>query len=640
MQLKSREILNIPLNDIWKLSNIEYTVTYEDNVTVNNTVKDLIFNRYCWELFSLNPNTPITSICDLRTFLNGTYFNFDTHYKFLEIIFKHICLNNNLEHYYQKEPLLKRTYEVVNLIFNDIVNRVSDSVTTIDATDFVSLINSKEIKEIHDSLKPNPVSIENAYKSIKKHMQTIDSDNNFVKAYRSKSINENQANQCIGPRGFVTDLDRTVFKQPILNGFIRGMGNLYEIMTESRTAAKSLNASDTQIKTSEYASRRIQLLTMSVNNVEPGDCGSTEYLDMFISKDALPNMKGKYYFNPDTNQLDYIRGDEAHLVGSIVKLRTIFGCKVTNPANVCTVCLGKVAQNFKENSNLGYTMTSYLMEKLTQSILSTKHLTHSVKKAVIKLTGDANKYFYTNEQNNIHFNPDLDTSSLVFILPNNRLSKLVDVLNLPHSNISLTKVGELETIGIRNLNLKTVLTETVNISYKDRMSIITKEFLNYIRSTNIEADSRGNFIINMSKFDKTLPIFHNPLKETNVILFVNKIASMIETTKFKATDPYEKFISLFNAVIEQLNCNMSVIEILVYATTTYNSFNKDYGLGRCSVHPNSEGKTALFRYRSLSGLLVYEKQLKEILGQPVETFSDFKRLPHPMDILFTPGKMG
>jgi len=638
MQLKARDIYSISLKDIWDISDTLYEVTYEDNTVIQNTKKDIIFNRYCWETLSMYPNTPITKVCDIKTFLGEGYFNFDTHIKFLEGIFKHTCSVNKLEHYFQKESLLKRVYEVVNLIYNDIVNKVSDCVATIDATDFVNLVNTKDIVDIHSAIKPTPESIENSYRSIKRYMQTTDSTNNFVKAYRSKAINENQANQCIGPRGFVTDLDRTVFKQPIVNGFIRGMGSLYEIMTESRTAAKSLNASDTQIKTSEYASRRIQLLTMSVRNVEPGDCGSTEYFDMFINKDALANMKGKYYLRPDNGQLDYIRGDESHLVNEIVKIRTIFGCKVHNPANVCTVCLGKVAQNFKENSNLGYTMTSYLMEKLTQSILSTKHLTHSVKKSVIKLTGDANKYFYTNEHNNIYFNPDLDLTGIYFILPNNRLSKLVDVLNLPHNNISLTKVGELETIGIKNMKLKTPIIESINISYKDRYSIITKEFLTFIKSIEIESDSRGNFIIDMSKFPKDEPIFHNPLKETNVILFVNKIASMIETTKLKSTDPYEKFITLFNAVTEQLSCNMSIIEVLVYATTTYNSYNADYGLGRLSLHPNSEGKTSLFRHRSLSGLLVYEEQLKELLSQPVEIFDNKQRLSHPMDVLFVPGK--
>ncbi|NYW24437.1 hypothetical protein, partial [Escherichia coli] len=153
-----------------------------------------------------------------------------------------------------------------------------------------------KIEEIHKNIIPIPESVDESYKKIKNYLYTTpNTHNRFIKAYRSKSVNENQANQCIGPRGFITDLDRTVFRQPVLNGFIRGMGNLYELIIESRTAAKSLNANNTHIKTSEYASRRIQLLSMPVQYVADVDCGSTEYFSIFVTKDNIANLKGKYY---------------------------------------------------------------------------------------------------------------------------------------------------------------------------------------------------------------------------------------------------------------------------------------------------------------------------------------------------------
>ena len=66
--------------------------------------------------------------------------------------------------------------------------------------------------------------------------------------------------------------------------------------------------------------------------------------------------------------------------------------------------------------------------------------------------------------------------------------------------------------------------ETVDISYRDRQSIITRPLLEYIKNTTLESDSRGNFVIPLENFDKRQPIFYNPLKETNIISFVNKIA--------------------------------------------------------------------------------------------------------------------
>lgn len=633
MALTVRDIFQLPRQAVWTALQDDQIVIYEDQVEVRNTHKELIFNRYCYDLFQFYPQTPITSVCDVRHIIGDGYYNADTHIKLLETIFKHICEHNQLHYYHQKEPLLKAVFQIVNTLFNEVVHRASASVSTIDATDFVNLMNTEQIKKTHTNLRPTPESIDRAYKEIKQYVNNGEIQNRFVNAYRSKAINENQANQCIGPRGFVTDLNRKVFRKPVLNGFIRGMGNLYELITESLTAAKSLNASDTQIRTSEYASRRIQLLTMSVTGVDIRDCGSTEYFELFLSQSLLENMKGKYYVKED-GQLDYLRGDETHLLDKNIKIRTTFGCHAHDPSKICTVCLGKISENFKENSNLGYTMTAFLMEKLTQAILSTKHLTHSVKKALIQLSGAANKYFYADEENNIYLNKDLDLTGLQLILPNSRLSKLVDALNLPHTNIALDKIGELEVIGIRDTKQKSPVSESVDISYRDRMSIITKQLLLYIKSVKTEADSRGNFVIPLDRFPKDMPIFHNPLKETNIISFVNRIASMIETTKDKVFDPHEKLMNIFTAVIEQFKCNMSVIEVIVYATTTQNVFNHNYRLGRNSPHMRVESKAPLFRSRSLSQLLIFEEQSKEILNNAPILFSNVNRMDHPSDVLF------
>lgn len=636
MEINSRQLLLLSRKDVWNLPEEAIVVTYEDDVVVTNTKKDVIFNRYCWDTVLYYPKTRLVSKLDVKTMLDGSFFNGDTHIQLLERVFKQVCLDYNIHEYKYKEPVLKLIYGTVNLIFNELVNRVSDHVTTIDATDFVNLINDEEITSIRDDFKPIPEYVDKSYKRIKTYVNDKSVSNRFVAAYRSKAINENQANQCIGPRGFVTDLDRTVFKLPISNGFIKGMGNLYELITESRTAAKSINANSSQIQTSEYASRRIQLLTMSITGVDTVDCGSTEYYDMLLSANMLENMKGIYYLDKKTNTLKYFTGDEEHLVDTVVSIRTALGCKASDPTKICTTCLGKISENFKENSNIGYTTTSYLMEKLTQSILSTKHLTHSVKKSLITLEGIANKYFYTNKENNIFFNKELELTGLQLILPNNRLSKLTDVLSLQHTNISLTKIGELDIISIKDTNHKTPITETATISYRDRCSIITKELLNYIKSVEMTSDSRGNFIIPLDNYNKEEPVFNNPLKESNIISFVNRIASMIETVKDKQSDPYERLFNLFYIVTDQLKCNFTIIQTILYATTTYNSFNNNYRLGRDSVHPKCESNTVLFRHRSVGQLLVYEHQSDELINNTMYLFNSKNRLSHPMDVLFKP----
>jgi hypothetical protein len=639
------KILEHSVQSIWEIDDKTYSVQYSDNVILNQSKNSIIFDRYCWDLFLLYPNTPIPSSCSVVSVIGSEVYSFDTHIKLLERIFKTICDYNNIVQYKDKEPLLKQVYNIVNAIYNEVVQRASSSVTTIDAIDFVEVINDNKIKEIHSSITSKPESVDACYKQIKQRLREFPPGNRFVQAYRSKAINENQANQCIGPRGFVTDLDRTVFRQPVVSGFIRGMNSLFEMMAESRTAAKALNANDTHIQRSEYASRRMQLLSMSVETIVNGDCGSTEYLELLVDQSILENIIGKYYLDEETHTLKYIKGNEQHLLGKSLKLRTALGCRHTNRHQICTTCLGKISENFKENSNLGYSFVAYLMEKLSQSILGTKHLTHSVKDSGIVLDGLANKYFYVKGFNNLYFNHNTDLSNLYMLLPTSDLNKLVDVINMKHTNIALNKIGELEDITLITKRGNESKPDTVYIGYRDRKCVLTKPLLEYIKEVGLTPVDRGNYIVSLAKFNKEYPVFHNPLKETNIVSFVDSMASAIEgidpvksggTKKDKGEDPKEKLVRLFNMILDRNKCNLSILEVIVYATTAFNLYSNNYRHARNSMHGLSVPKSTIFRHRSISQLFVFEEQIKEIIAHPNVAFSSVNRQRHPMDVLFAP----
>lgn len=633
--LTAKQILAMPRMDTFNIPTGKYEVTYDDNVTLLVPSPLIIFNRYIWDMFTLFPQTPITSKLCVTNFTQKEGYNGDTHRQVMEDVFKHICDHNKLESYDQKDPLLRMIYQIIDHLQNEVLSMISPHVGTINAMDFIEVVNDPEIVEIHQNLKPTPESVERAYKSIRSYVSNTATNNRFAKAYRAKSINDNQANQCIGPRGFNTDLDRTVFRTPINSGFIRGMGNLYEIMVEGCTAAKSLNASGSHIQTSEYTSRRIQLLTMPVTGVVYGDCGSQEFWEVVITPQNIDNLKGIYYIN-DAGQLDHIRGDETHLYQRLTKLRTALGCQHHDPSKICSTCLGRTSLNFLDNSNVGYTTVAHLMEKLTQAILSTKHLTHSVKKSMISLSGLALKYFYVTESGDLFIRPEVDLTGIQVILPNAKVSKLIDVLNLQHTNVALSKIGELDQIVIKDNKHKTPLVEKINIAYKDRNCVITKAFLDYIKTIEIESDPRGNFVISLDRFNKELPIFNNPLKETNIINFVNRVAGIVETNKDKITDPYEKLELLMNTVHEKFKCNLTVLQVIIYATTAFNPMGGNFRLGRNSPVKACETRYNLFRHRSFSGLAVYQEQMEELVSRPTSTFTPGNREPHPMSVFVAP----
>ena len=638
--ITAREITNLQRQVVWQLPALKYKVTFDNGEVVKMRLKDVIFNRYIWELFILAPQSvQILPAHSITSFINedNAYYA-DTHMRMLEVVFKHIITSLGIKRYSEKEPYLYCIYNIVDYIQNEIVESVADSVSTIDAVDFVDVINRPEIVGIHKALQPNPESIEAAYKAIKTFMVNDKTSNRFVKAYRAKAINENQANQCIGPRGLISDLDRTVYRRPVMNGFIRGMGSLYEMMVESCTAAKSLNASGSHIQTSEYTSRRLQLLSMIVNGVVFGDCGSTEYMRIVVTAQNIECLRGKYYLLQD-GTLGVIDGTEVHLHDKIVQIRTTLGCKHHDSTKVCSVCLGEMSGNFEESSNVGYTVTAFLMEKMTQAILSTKHLTHSVRKSFIRLEGLAVKYFYPTENGDLMFHPDLNLTGLQLILPNSKVGKLVDVLSLQHTNIGLSKIGELEEIIIRDMKHKSPISEKFYVSYKDRPSVLTRYLLEYIKGCDMQSDPRGNFVIPLDGIDKSQPIFNNPLKETNIVSFVNRISSIIELNKDKIVDPYQKLDLLFNTTLEKFKCNIFVLEVLIYSTTVYNAPNGNYRLGRGSPVSQTESKFTIFQNRDFSALGAYEKQMTAIKDSPLSVFNPNGKQTHPMSVFFIPQHM-
>ena len=637
MKLTSNDIFKMSRDGVWGLPKGVYEVTYSDGVTLRNHNQAIIFDWYCWRLFELYPDTGIPSTCSVLSTIGDKNFTQGTTIKCLETIFNYICFTNRVHYYKDKEPLLKLVYVTSNMIFNEIVHNVSNYVNTIDAVDFLELMDNEEVTTIFSEMQPFPDSIDRTYKKVRKFMNDNKyHKNKFIQAYTSKSVNENQANQCIGPRGFVTDLDRTVFKQPILNGFIRGMGNLYEVLTESRTAAKSLNASENNIRTSEYASRRMQLVAMSVLGVENQDCGSTNYLELVVTEKYLPNLKGVWYKINRDDKLKYITGDEKELIGETILMRSAFGCLTKDRSKICTKCLGRISENFKENSNIGYLMTAYLMAGVTQNILSTKHLTKSVSKMEIELEGNSLKYFRVTEDNLLSFRKELDLSNHSLILSSTRLTKLIDALSLNHSNIQLNRIGELDSVTIRNNTKLTPVQDTINVSFKGRESSITKELLKYIRKTGYTVDGRGYFIIPLDNWNKDDPIFENQMKEKNIVAFVNKLSSLIEVTAKSKDTLEEHFFKVCDLVFDNFDCNISALQTIVYGTTSYNEGDNNFRLSRFSPIAKPSNRTLLFRNRSMSQLFVYQSQTEEILGYPEIIFNNIYRSNHPLDVLFTP----
>ena len=634
--LKARNILNMSRYDLWKLPFGSYDVIFEDGVTQEMSVQSIQLDRYCWEMYLLYPDAIIKHHCSSTNVVGDGYFNGKVISSVLERIFKDLCLQKNIRSYIDKEPMMKMALEVENLIFNELAQNISQFNTTIRSEHIIDLVNSDEVQEIQGRINGTPDSIDRSYRELGRFYRSTEMRNPLVDGIRYGAVNQSQGNQIIGSPGFISDLDRKVFPKPVLTGFGMGMSLLYDMLIETRTAAKANIASSQSIRDTEWASRRFQQLTMSVEYAIVGDCGSTQLEPMAVKEAYLQNYRGVWYSEEEHGELKCMEGNEKHLDGNIIYVRTPFGCKLPNRHNICTTCLGKTFENLKPNTNIGYTAAGGFMKDVSQKRLSFKHLVESVSGNNLALSEAASEYFYLGEGSAIYVRDDIDLSDLNIVLDGTKLIKLTDAIHVKETDIPMSRMGDLEIVHITNSDES--LNYAVRIASGDREANITKHLLDYIKSVDFETNRRGNYSVPLREWDTSVPMFEIPLKEEDLGQFLSLLESYVEGTvtggkgrTFK--QHFEEFVKL---IFDSSKCNISVLFVLGYALTVNDLDNRDYRLARNSSNINYAKASEIFLNRSMSQFLVYQDQLRPLYREAPTLFNHNNRQKHAMDVLFFP----
>lgn len=612
--MSSRELLNIPRVEVYSLPKGDYVITYEDGVTTVVPQEYLEFDRCFWDLYHYFPNTPIVSQGTIASVIGDGYYNGSTIEKICNVIYKHICEYNDLRRYSSKEELSRGVYIAFNNFFNEFILNASPSQATVDITDFVNFVKLPAMQEIKKHYDNSPESINNAYKLVRSIVRGGEYESNLVDSSRCDSARYSSFIQCVAPRGRVTDLDRSVYPIALNEGFVHGLHSLYEIAAESRTAAKALNAAGNSIRKSEYASRRFQLLAMSVESAIFGDCRSTDYMDVIMNEKYLKAFIGKWYVVEEGDVLKDIKGNETHLLGKLIKVRHTFGCQLPNRHHVCTVCLGRISENIKENTNLGIKVAQYFMKDVTQGILSLKHNVKSVDGGDLNFDNETDAVFRSNRFNEILIRdiPNLKDYSLV--IDGQKLYKLGDVLSVESDSIPMVSIGSTTHVGLIDKDGKVV--GEYCIAEEDMPAHITRDLLEYIKEVDFEVDARSNYIIPLSKWNPDTEMFKVDLKEEDVNARIAKLEKIVEGTIEKKLPFREHYFRLVDLVLESTNCNVMVLEVLCYATSAFNLAEGDLRLGRGSPNMEYAKRNDIFMSRSISTFLIFEKQMQMLRSKP------------------------
>lgn len=629
-------------------------ILFEDDVTVTSTGKELIYSSYFWDMLRAYPQTKITSKHHVQNVLKGRPLTSSTHIDLLAIIGKDVIEQYDLFRPEQKEPILALTYQITNNIHNEITKLAEGHVTSIDILDFIEVIEHPIIKAANSETEANHESIAKTYETV---LSTINNDpglakNALARAVKSKMVNANQVCQCVSVRGFPTEVDGSILKHPILSNYTAGMNTLYDVVAESRSAAKALYFSDAPLQDAEYFARRLQLLSMPVERIHYEDCGTTRYLQWRVSPPAadekgnitypgdLKFMIGKYYLDEETNQLKEIKGDEKHLYNQVLKLRSVLFCQHHDAHGVCSTCFGALSHNVSRFADLGHLCSATMTQQTSQSVLSTKHLDASSVSANIVLNEVSSKFLATNRAKNAYLvRKELKDKNVRMIVNREEAVGLTDILSIDDvENINPIRVSSIECIEISYSHKGEEISMPLFVNQGNRRAILTSEFLHYLKTHRWETDGKNNFVFDLVNWDYSLPVMKLPDMEYSYSDHSHQIAEVIESSMKNITDrstphsPVSTLQELFNLVNTKLNVNIVALEVIIYATMIPDKDN--YNMARGHDKPVLGIAELVIKNRSLSAAYAFEDQSKTLTSP--RSFFKLDRPDSVMDVFITP----
>jgi hypothetical protein len=652
---KARDLLNLSYDQLWAMPSEWHKVVFDDGKEL--IVKDRItkLSVLLWYPLKAYPDTPILS----GYHLNHTRVTSKSLVSYINDVIWGIHAHSNET--VDPEVLAKLAIEGKNWLYNECTTKLSAYVATLSIFDIAEVYNHPLIREANTNVEESTYGIEKI--SYAKIRDAFDDDNNFrgnsiIEGYRSGTQKLEQLLQAFGPRGYPTDINSDIFAHPVTVGYIDGIWDLYGSMVESRSGTKALLYNKELLRVTEYFNRKSQLIAQYVQRLHKGDCHTPHYVDFPVLKSTLKALKGKYYLRADGVE-DWIRGNEEHLVNTKIRMRSILGCVHPDPAGVCSRCYGRLSFSIPRGTNIGQVSAVSMGDKITSSVLSTKHTDATSAVEQYKITGVERNYLREGATaETLYLKKDLAEQGYRLIIKRAEAQNLADILMIQDlSAYPATSASELTHIGL----VKTVdgqeQGDILSVSLYNRKASLSTEMLQHIQKQGRWDFDDSRITIDLHGFDFDEPFLTLPYKHVNMYEVMKRVQSFLHsgdngdgsklsTDKVGFTsktylknyknpvDALAAFVSLIN---EKIKLNVVHCEVLVYAMMIRSAANKDYRLPKPGISGQFEKYNKLMMNRSLAGAMAFEKQ-HEPLNNP-GSFLYQDRNDHPYDSAVLGGVM-
>ncbi len=642
--IQARRILDFSPPDIATRLKSSVILVYEDGVEIRHTAHELAVNRYVYSLLEIVPLKLVSKYSVHNYYVGGQYVANTINKAFEaileDVVDKHIGISGDR---LILEGLYERMYLIMEDIYNNIVYEHLEYVSSLNIRDFLDIQLKPELMSAIDEVrvKKDLDSVKNTYDVLDKVIRTSEDlrDNPIAKGYISGGISSNQVKQLLASRGFVTEIDSSIFKYPIASSFVLGMDDMYDMAVESRSGAKALYLSNRAISLAEYFAREMQLTTMAVERLVDGDCGNTEFIEWTVTESDYKNLLGKTYYLDGASYV--INKSTTHLIGETIKIRNAMRCKLTNKRHVCTACFGRLSNNIPLHANLGHITLTVMSAIISQLILSTKHVTTSASSDTITLTPAMKEYFVVRNKDTYAFRANTISrkkQTFKLCIPQDQgygianIDKASDVYKL-----NIARVSKLSTIHLAVTNSDGSYTEIpLDLKQGTRYGNLTYDFLAYVRDSGYSLDSSDRFVIDLDGWSSGVALVSLPQVEFSYIDLAKAIKEEFKSMKTVVGTPEAFLHKIFTLVNSKLDVNLAMLEMIVYAFTVEDPTAGKFGMSRGSDNAAPTKMMNIMTNRSVGGSYAWEYVMSTLLSP--RSYYGNNNVNHILDVMLKPNE--
>lgn len=674
LRISARKLLTQSTERLWGMLTGDFVLVFDDGEIVTNYRRTL-YSSHVWDfhrqftqekLRAITANVPeheapLNVTHHMDYVLNEQRLRSDTHIKLLGQVAFDIydwasAQMSEEEKIVLRSELRRKTFEVRDNIYGDFSYRAEEYVGSIDFLDYLQVFDHPTTQKAYSEAPKNDEGVSMVNNAVDSALKDLaPKGNQLAKSYVSGFVRKDQLLQCIGWRGAVTDMNGNIFGKLIDRGYFEGIYKLADSMQESRSASKSLELSKATLRNTEYFARRLQLVSMSVENLHYGDCGSGRYIrwrvrgpekveNHLVYPGDLPNLIGKMYLDPQTNTLKPIRRSDTHLINQVIQIRSVINCCHPDPAGICSTCLGELSLSVPEYSNIGHLASTYMTEQSTQGVLSTKHLDSNALLEAIVLDEYERQFLKVHPgKNSFLLSDQLKNKKVKLIVSSNQAKNLADVLEVEDvSQLSLPRVSEISEVLFQVDDGHVIRSETVNVydNKVKRAAYLTYEMLAHAKEKGWEFTESGHYVIDLADWNHGKPILELPAKQFSMGDHSKRISEILESSvveliaRDRIASPEGVLTDLFTHVNSRLSVNLAMLEIPFYASMIISAEDRNYGLPKPWTKRGLGVMRKIMDYRSEGARMAYERHASVILNP--ESFALENRPDSPFDMAFMP----